>query len=63
MQAIITTTRGLLQLSSLSAKQYTAGYLLLLLYNKYRYGELSQLSSFYYCEIETKNVYYLLFLL
>ena len=42
MQEIITATRGILNLSSLSANQYTVDFYLFLFYSKYWYVELSK---------------------
>ena len=55
IQEIITTTRGLLKLSSLSAKRYTADYCLSSFYSQNCYSELSKLVLFLFLWGRTKK--------
>ena len=59
-QTIITITRVLLKLSSLSAKPYTVDCYLLLLYSQYCYGESSKLLLFILFRDTPKEVHYVL---
>ena len=60
VQAIITTTRGILKLSSLSAKRYTADCYLFPFYGQYCYGEVSKLLLFLLSQDTPEEVYLML---
>ena len=61
MQAIITRTKGLLKLGSLSVKKYTYNCYLLSFDNQYRYGELSKLCLFVLSRDTSEEVDLLIF--